>query len=98
MGHHLVAESEPTDPVANCLDYPSRLDAERHWRLAADIPTAGPNELVPVGNACCFHRDQDLIDGKVTRQSELEHVHPAPDVGDSSSTHVDLLEPVVVRS
>ena len=92
MRHHLVAESEPPDPIANCLYYASRLDAERHWRLAADIPTAGPNDLIPVGNACCLHRDQDLIARKVTRRRELESVHAATDLGDSSSTHVYLLE------
>jgi hypothetical protein len=95
MGHHFVAESEPPDLIANCLDYASGLDAERHWRLAADIPTAGSNDLVPVGNTRCLHRDQDLIAGKLTRRSELERVHAAPDLGDSSSTHVYLLELIV---
>jgi hypothetical protein len=88
QGHHLVADSEPAYLAADCLADSGGFDAERHWRPAADIPVADPDALLPVANACRFHRDQHLVARDRTRHIELEHLYPAADCVDSGSTHV----------
>ena len=54
VGEHLVARCQARYVLADRGDHTRRLDAERQRRLAADVPVACPDELVPAGDPAAW--------------------------------------------
>ena len=64
VAEHLITRLPVLDGISDRRDGPGGLDAERHWRGAADIPLARADELLPVADA----RGPDFDQGLVVRE------------------------------
>jgi hypothetical protein len=51
VAEHLIPRLPVLDGNSDRLYGPGSFDAERHWRGAADVPLARPDELLPVADA-----------------------------------------------
>jgi hypothetical protein len=87
VGEHLVARGEGRHVLAERCDDAGRLDAERQRRSAAHVPAADPDDLIPVANPGCMHRDHDFIRCRRRRRRELEHAHIAAERLDAGRPH-----------
>jgi hypothetical protein len=64
MGHYLIARRPAADRASYGCDHSGGLHTERHGRARANIPAAGPDDVIPVGYARRFDVDQDLVLGE----------------------------------
>jgi hypothetical protein len=87
VGEHLVARCQARYVLADRGDNSRCLDAERQRRLAAHVPVADPDELVPVGDPCRVDRDHDLVRRRRRRRRELERAHLAAERVDAGGLH-----------
>ena len=71
MGHDLVARCPVGDGAAHRFDQTGDFNAERHRRTAANIPAAGPDDLIPVAHAGRPNPDQYLVLGERTWASHF---------------------------
>jgi hypothetical protein len=74
LGAHLVARCEGRHLQADRDHDAGRLDPEGQRRLAADVPAANADDLIPVANPGRVHRDHDL---ERSRPSEVHREESA---------------------
>jgi hypothetical protein len=67
------------------------LGPERQRRLAADCPSAGSDQVVPVGDPGRPDIDQYLVRGRSDRLGHVEQFHCQPEVPDPCGAHASCI-------
>jgi hypothetical protein len=87
MGKHLVARGQAGYLPADRGDHARRLHTKHQRRLAAHVPVADPDELVPVADPCSVHPNDDLVGRGRGRRRQLEQAHLAAERLDAGGLH-----------
>ena len=76
------------DVIGSIFDDARSFNAERHRRAAANIPAAGPDELIPVAHARRPDLNQHLVRGQRTRPRYIDHSNIATGAVNSRYEHL----------
>jgi hypothetical protein len=87
MCHHLVALAQVGYAGADGHDRPGRFGSERHRSRAADLPAAGPDQLVPIADPGRDDVDQDLVCCRRRQLVQLEDLDRSTECLDPSESH-----------
>jgi hypothetical protein len=87
VDEHLVTLGKPAHARPDRPDDTGRLDAERHRWPDTDIPGAGPDQIVPVGDARSMDLDEDAVDARLRRFREIERLDRPPEGADPGGAH-----------
>jgi hypothetical protein len=87
VAEYLIARLPVLDGISNRRDDPGGLHAERHWRGAADLPLARPDELLPVADARGPDFDQDLVVREGARIWEVDPPDSTAELADTGGPH-----------
>jgi len=87
VSEHLIARRPGLDGISDSRDGPGGLDAEGHWRGAADIPPARTNELLPVADPRGPDFDQDLVAREWARIWQVDPADSTAELANTGSSH-----------
>ena len=87
MGEHRIPDRPRLDPGTQGRNHPCRRDAERHRRLASQIPPSSPGELIPIADTGGLDLDQNFAGARCARVRHLQHRHTATEFFDPCDTH-----------
>jgi hypothetical protein len=88
MGHHLIARCPIRDHAPQRSNHTGGLNPERHWRAAANIPVASPNELIPIAHARRPDLNQHLVRSERTRPGHIDNFNIATGAANTRYKHL----------
>jgi hypothetical protein len=91
MDKDLVARNEPRLGGTDRADHAGGLHPECHRWRRADLPCAGPDEVVPVADPGGSDLDQHFVAGGVGWNGKLQLLDPPPECMDPGRSHFSIV-------